>query len=75
MSNTIPKFQKVSIILKSIDIKSTLDKGLSRDKRTFENCGLMITGGYLIITSEKSDGTVGSVFALKDILEYKTYNK
>lgn len=75
MSNTIPKFPKVSIILKSIDIKSRLGKGLSRDMRTFDDCGLMITGDYLIITTEKQDGTVGTVFKLADIVEYKTYNK
>jgi hypothetical protein len=70
MSNTIPKFPKVAII-------QIVDEGdsFSRINKTFENCGLMITGDYLIITTEKQDGTVGTVFKLKDVLEYKTYNK
>lgn len=75
MSNTIPKFPMVKIILNSTNLNGMRNKGFSRDSLTFEDCGLMITGDYLIITSEKLDGTVGSVFPLKDIHEYKTYNK
>lgn len=67
-NNHIPKFSKVSLRLK---LRGSED--LSIHTNTFENCGLMITGDYLIITIDDSDGTNGKIFELKDILEYKTY--
>ena len=69
-NNHIPKFAKVSLRVK---LKGGED--LDIYTRTFENCGLMITGDYLIITIDEEDGSNGKVFNLKDVLEYKTYNK
>lgn len=69
-NNHIPKFAKVSLRLR---LRGTDD--LSVHTSTFENCGLMITGDYLIITIDDGEGTNGKIFNLKDVLEYKTYNK
>ena len=69
-NNHIPKFAKVSLRVK---LKGAED--LDIYTRTFENCGLMITGDYLIITIDDGEGTNGKVFNLKDVLEYKTYNQ
>ena len=67
-NNHIPKFSKVSLRVK---VKG--DEDLSVNLNTFENCGLMITGDFLIITIDEKDGTKGKIFNLKDIVEYKTY--
>jgi hypothetical protein len=70
MPHTIPKFPKVEIIE-----KANKGNSLSSIKTTFEDCGLMISGDYLILTIEKTDGTIGKVYNLKDVDQYKTYNK
>jgi hypothetical protein len=69
MSNNHSTFSRISIIFKFDDGNS-----ISRVNRAFEDSGLIITGDYLIVTTEKSDGVVSTVFKLKDITEYKTYN-
>jgi len=69
---TIPKFSKVEIFEVSQNFVSS---------NVFENCGLMITGGYLIVTTEESENettrsiTTGRIFKLDNLKGYKTYSK
>lgn len=69
-NNHTPKFAKVSL-----RVKLKGDEDLNIYTRTFENCGLINTGDYLIITIDEEDGSNSKVFNLKDVLEYKTYKK
>lgn len=71
---TAPKFGKVELLIKS-DQKNTL----SNVKLTFSDCGLMITGDYIIVIIDERDeinGTLtstGKIFPLKDVEAYKTH--
>lgn len=68
-----PKFGKVELLLK--DKKDPL----STTKVEFSDCGLMITGDYIIvIIDEKGDinetmTSTGRIFDMKDISAYKTH--
>jgi hypothetical protein len=73
MIPTAPKFGKVELLTKSGNVSRTLE--------TFEDCGLMITGDYIIVILDEKDDinntltSIGSIFNLKDIVSYKTYAK
>lgn len=71
----IPKFSKVEIML----INDSKNKDLpSKEKLEFFDCGLMITGDYLIVTIDTKEGldrpneSLGKVFHLNKIEAYKT---
>jgi hypothetical protein len=73
MIPTAPKFGKVELLMKA-----------GRDSRTlatFEDCGLMITGDYIIVILDEKDdinntlSSTGKIFSLKDIVSYKTHAK
>jgi hypothetical protein len=72
MIPTAPKFGKVELLVRE-------NFGLT--KKSFDDCGLMITGDYIIvILDEKDDLThtltsTGKIFQLKDIDSYKTHAK
>jgi hypothetical protein len=71
---TAPKFGKVELLVKLND----KDK-LSNTKLTFNDCGLMITGDYIIVVLDERDEinntltSTGRVFPLKDVEAYKTH--
>jgi hypothetical protein len=68
--NTVPKFSKV-VLRRRIEFSEDYD--LTTD--TYENCGLMITGDFMIVTIDEGDAsTKGKVYKLSDIFDYKTYN-
>lgn len=71
----IPKFSKVEIML----INDAKNKDLpSKEKLEFFDCGLMITGDYLIVTIDTKEGldkpnvSLGKIFQLNKIDAYKT---
>jgi hypothetical protein len=71
---TAPKFGKVELLIKS-DQKNTL----SNTKITFNDCGLMITGDYIIVVIDERDEingsltSTGKIFPLKEVEAYKTH--
>lgn len=73
--NMVPKFKKVELLIK--DIMNNVELP-SVTKIEFNNCGLMITGDYIIITIEESNSNektnVGRIFHLSEVSAYKTYN-
>jgi hypothetical protein len=71
----IPKFSKVEIML----IDNQKNKGLpSKERLEFFDCGLMITGDYIIVTIDTKEGlaepnvSLGKIFHLNKIEAYKT---
>ena len=68
-----PKFGKVELLLK--DKKDPL----STTKIEFDDCGLMITGDYLIVVIDEKDEikhtltSTGRIFDMKDVSAYKTH--
>lgn len=73
MIPTAPKFGKVELLVKTV--------GNSRTLETFDDCGLMITGDYIIVILDEKDDinntltSTGNIFNLKDIVSYKTHTK
>lgn len=71
---TAPKFGKVELL-----IKSDQKKSMSNVKLTFNDCGLMITGDYIIVIIDERDEinqtltSTGKIFPLKDVEAYKTH--
>jgi hypothetical protein len=68
-----PKFGKVELLIK--DKKDPL----STTKIDFDDCGLMITGDYLIVIIDEKDEmnhtltSTGKIFDMKEISAYKTH--
>ena len=64
MIPTAPKFGKVELLIRT--------GGSSRSLETFEDCGLMITGDYIIVIIDEKDDinntltSTGNIFNLKD---------
>lgn len=81
MINTAPKFKKIVLILKSPDTLG-LDKDITPTiKIEHEDCGMVITGDYVIITEDQnsdvfneSPSVKGKIYELKEIDSYKLYN-
>lgn len=73
MIPTAPKFGKVELMMRT--------GGDSRTVQSFDDCGLMITGDYIIVILDEKDDinntltSTGSIFNLKDIVSYKTHAK
>jgi hypothetical protein len=68
--NTVPKFSKVAL-RKRIGLEDKLDLIID----THENCGLVITGNFIVVTTDEGDGsTKGKIYKLSEIYDYKTYN-
>lgn len=72
--NTAPKFGKIELLLYS-DLKDkTLTTSIS-----YEDCGIMITGDYLIIViDERNDinntnTSTGKIYHLSEVKAYKTH--
>jgi hypothetical protein len=79
--NMVPKFKKVELLIK--DILNNVELP-SVTKIEFNNCGLMITGDYIVVTVEDSKlnddnytkeiTNIGRIFHLSEVSAYKTYN-
>ena len=76
MANTAPKFSKVELLIRdTINIK-TLP---SVTRLEFLDCGLMITGDYIIVIIDERDEinntltSTGKIYPIKDIISYKTH--
>lgn len=75
-SNMAPKFGKVELLVKTegSDLPSTINI-------SFEDCGLMITGDYIIVVIDERDEinntltSTGKIFPLKDVAAYKTHSR
>jgi len=72
MIPTAPKFGKVELLMKTGSDSRTI--------KSFDDCGLMITGDYIIVILDENDinntlTSTGSIFNLKDIVSYKTHAK
>ena len=79
MINTAPKFKKIVLILK--DNLSTDSDIPSTIKIVHEDCGMVVTGGFVLITEDQNSNVfdeppsvVGKVYELKDIDSYKLYS-
>lgn len=72
--NTVPKFGKVEILLYT-DLK---DKTLTTNI-SYEDCGLILTGDYLIIVIDERDNinnsntSTGKIYHLSEVKAYKTH--
>lgn len=72
----VPKFKKVELILLEDKINKT-DVFRSKEKIEFLDCGLVITGNHIIITTNGTQNvtenfTIGRIFHLDNIDAYKT---
>ncbi len=78
--NSIPKYSKVEIIFHTIVFngKNHYRSG-STYKDEYLDCGLMITGDYLIIIMDEKDElkssatSTGKIFPMSEVKAYKTY--
>jgi hypothetical protein len=70
---TAPKFGKVELLLRKTK------ESLSSERVEFNDCGLMITGNYIIIIlDERNDvnntlTSTGNIFNLENVISYKTH--
>lgn len=76
MPNTAPKFSKVEILLRNTNASSIQ----AVDREEFLDCGLIITGNYLIIVIDENDiknslTSTGKIFNLDKIISYKTHGQ
>lgn len=71
-TNVVPKFEKVEMLFYKQNIHSLFS---AVDKLEFKNCGLMITGDYIIVTvdDESDETSIGEIFPLISVKSYKTY--
>ena len=71
--NKAPKFGNVELLLR------VKDSDLSTNKIEFNDCGLMITGDYIIVIIDEKDEinhtltSTGKIYLLKDVIAYKTH--
>jgi len=67
-----PKFSKVELILKD---------GENRDIIEYVDCGMVITGDYIIIVEDEKDieetttNSTGTIYHINEIAQYKTHAK
>ena len=76
MTNKVPLFKKVELLI----IGNSKDPRVPQiDNLVFYNCGLVITGDYIIVTVEEKDEqtdcltSTGKIFNLNQITAYKTH--
>ena len=76
--NKTSTFGKVEILLKDTNNSVTMP---SVTKVEFYDCGLMITGDYIVVVIDVKDDinntltSTGRIFNLKDVSAYKTHIK
>ena len=79
MINTAPKFKKVVLILKD---KHSIDEDIvSTVKIEHDDCAMIITGDYVIITEDHGGDKIdspssvkGKIYELKEIDSYQLYH-
>lgn len=78
MINTAPKFKKITLVIKKEDNYDKYFK--STQIVEHEDCGMVITGDYVIITEDFNGDVIdeehsvkGKIYKLKDIDSYKLY--
>lgn len=77
-SNMAPKFGKVELLLK---VKGADNDIQSINKLEFDDCGLMITGDYIVVILDEKDEinntltSTGTIFHLSTVSAYKTHAK
>lgn len=75
--NTAPKYSKVELLIKHNESFDGVLTGTT--KIDFLNCGMIISGDYLIIVIDGNDElsdaltSIGRIFNLKEVSGYKTY--
>jgi hypothetical protein len=75
-SNMAPKFGKVELLVKTQDTHLPSTTNIK-----FEDCGLMITGDYIIVIIDERDEinntltSTGKIFSLKEVVAYKTHSR
>ena len=75
-TNRAPKFGKVELLLKN-NLKT--NDLTSTTRVQFLDCGLMITGDYIIVTIDEKDDinntltSTGKIFHLNEVSAYKTH--
>ena len=77
MLNTAPKFKKIVLLVKS---KIPSNDISSNVRVTHEDCAMVITGDYVIITEDfqgnnidDEHSVVGKIYELKEIDSYKLF--
>lgn len=77
--NRAPKYSKVELLLNPDNVVSGLQRKDSVDRLEFLDCGLMITGDYLVVIIDEQDEmkttltTTGKIFPMAKIKAYKTH--
>ena len=75
-TNRVPKFSRVELLLKN-NLKT--NDLTSTTRVQFLDCGLMITGDYIIVTINENDDinntltSTGKIFSLNEVSAYKTH--
>jgi len=78
MIPSAPKFRKIILLLKD---KNSKDKDIVPTVRIeHEDCAMIITGNYVIITEEENDNNIdvpssvkGKIYDIREIDSYKLY--
>lgn len=79
MTNMAPKFSKVELLIKNNDYSKGNSNSIT--KIDFEDCGLMITGDYIVVVLDERDEvkkmstSTGRIFHMSEISAYKTYGQ
>jgi len=88
MLHTAPKFKKIELLLKLGGTKTYDENDSLRDldlqrttKITMEDCAMVITGDYIIITQDEGENEIGveikstsKIYNLSEIDSYRLYN-
>jgi hypothetical protein len=70
-----PKFGKVELLIKEAIHSDSIEK------LTYDDCGMVITGDYLIIVEDEKENiettktSTGTIFNLSQVKSYKTHSK
>ena len=76
--NRAPKFGKIELLIRDNSHNDPLFK--SETKIEFDDCGLMITGDYIIVIIDEKDElnntltSTGRIFNMRDVSAYKTHS-
>lgn len=79
MISSAPKFKKVELLLKKNNNKSNYDIA-SLYKISYDDCAMVITGDYIIITLESNDNNIdepitvtGKIYKLEEVDSYRIF--
>ena len=78
MISTAPKFRKIILLLKDLESKDS--DILSTTRIEHDDCAMIITGSYVIITEEENNNKIdtpasikGKIYHLDEIDSYKLF--